>query len=82
MYFLGRLMYFWSRLMAQIVGRADMISFLLCLCLFSKQPKEGFMVLISDGKESRNFFCGVATKRGGGVRALPLRKKIFFCSSI
>ena len=36
------------------------------------------MVLISDGKESRIFFCGVATKRGGGVRALPLRKKIFF----
>ena len=24
------------------------------------------------------FFCGMATKRGRGVRALPLRKKNFF----
>ena len=29
-------------------------------------------------KKNRSFFSGLATKRGGGVMAWPLRKKTFF----
>ena len=35
------------------------------------------MVLRAKKPQKRLFFRGMATKRGGGVRALPIRKKTF-----
>ena len=46
-----------------------------------KIAKKKLLLKVLNSKlESRtkSFFCGLATKGGGGVRAWPLRKKITF----